>query len=187
MFILVDMINPRWKTRKGVTLIGELIAFLFLIGIGYLLGGVLIFTKGVSEGWGVFEARTIDYDLTVYSGFLPVKHQDAVLAFLECTDPNTGIPMKRILTAAVVQNISKPYIPENFGTIDIQNAANDILSASKWGEGAFVLLLRMPTGTVHLAGDWSKCKEKEVIRLQKVSIVIFSPFEKGNLELYSCG
>ncbi len=171
------------KSRKGITLIGELIALIFLIATGYLLGGLIIFVKNVSQNL----TGQVQFFLTIKTAFLPIKHEYTMLAFLESiyqTNSNKKIPIKTILTQAVTQNsVDKIYINGEF--VDLKDASTKVLSV--WPKGDKILLLNLKiSGNNHPifwdAKDLDQLRNRDRIRLQKVSLRIFSPQNEGVLE-----
>jgi hypothetical protein len=164
---------------KGATLIGELIAFLFLIVLGYFMGGLIIYTHGLSTTLGLH----INYNLTIEPTSIPIKHEVALLSFLESTHAVSGeeIPMKKLIVASLVQNSSNVYINGHF--IHVDTAAQDILDAWSTDKG-FLLRIRKSDGDIRLAWNIVNFKEgTSVLRLQKISAAIVSPFKDGVLEL----
>src|SRR5437867_179533 len=87
---------------KGASLIGELIALLFMVVLGYFLGGLIAYTHRLNA----VVPNELAYDLTVEAATIPIKHENLLLAFLETTYDYNGqkIPMKRLLTEAVLQD-----------------------------------------------------------------------------------
>ena len=78
--------------KKGITLIGEIVAFLFLIIFAYFLGFVLIYLHWLGVGTGGSQ-----YTLDVESALIPVRHEAMLMALLETTfvpDGVNNIPMK---------------------------------------------------------------------------------------------
>src|SRR3989344_2048851 len=98
---------------KGIELIGELITFIALIILGYLLGGAIVYLDrefhiiDVIPGGG--EGKFV---LIVNASTLPIKHEDAMLAFLESTYTvgNTEIPIKKLIAASLAQNTTQIYL-----------------------------------------------------------------------------
>jgi hypothetical protein len=172
---------------KGVTLLGELVAFIFLIGIGYALGGMIIYTNNIS-GWldDIHQGSgTADFSLTVKTGIYPVIQEDALLSLMEADDPYTGVEMKRVFEAAVAQNrISDIYIDGKF--VDLQSSAGSIFASAGWAPqigGNYLLVLRTPQKNFAISGNIET--SKKVIKVQKAVAKIYSSGGEGLLELYT--
>lgn len=168
--------------KKGSTLIGELIAFFFLIVLGYFMGGMIIYTHMLAQAAHV----TINYDLTIESTSIPIKHELALMSFLESTyDICSGrkVPMKELITAAAVQNLSEVYIDGCI--VNVSQASQGIFDASGWTtDRGFLLQLKKSDKNIRLAWDITQFKgSTTILRLQRISTKVISPFVDGTLEL----
>lgn len=169
--------------KKGTTLLGEIVAFLFLIATGYMLSGAIIMAHGVGMVAVQATGTKIDYSLTMESGYFPVSHEIALMSFLETTDSN-NIPMKTILTQAVVQKTDSPIV-NGYQITGLQNTIeDDIFNGWTRGAGPVKYWLIVKVGNDNPIIDIKNAPEMDKYVFQKVSTTIYSPFEDGIIELY---
>ncbi|MBU5557869.1 MAG: hypothetical protein QW751_01670 [Candidatus Aenigmatarchaeota archaeon] len=178
-----------WSKRcKGITLLGELIAFMFMIGMGYFLGGLVLYMDNISGGLKALHIGPINYTLTVKSGYVPISQEAGLLALMEVTDPTTGMPLKKLLAAAVAQDSDTVWIEGK--TRKVSAAFTSALVTSGWiptlDEKTFLIILKTRTQTIKL---WDKNFDKtgNVIILQKVRYMIPSLNGNGYIEMYIRG
>ncbi len=168
---------------KGISLVGELISFLFMVVLGYFLGGLIVYTHRLSP----IAPGNLLYDLTVEATTIPVKHEDMLLAFLETTYNHNGqkIPMKTLITEVAIQKNRSIRINGIDDPIDIGGISRSILRPYEPEQG---FLLRLVTGNekINLAWDLKTfIGNKQILKIQKVSVKIYTPFrETADLELY---
>jgi len=170
---------------KSVTVIGEIIAFLFLIILGYFLSLGMIYMHNVSKVVG-----GPNYTLEVEAAAIPVKHEYALMSFLETTyttSSNKNIPVKKIMTAAVNQHHTINQYNMNAWVdgeyIDLEDLSENILNNWK-GDAIYLLKLKTPSKELKLVWDINKLKAKKILNIQKIRTQIISPFGNGELELY---
>ena len=168
---------------KGISLVGELIAFLFMVVLGYFLGGLIVYTHRLSP----IAPGNLLYDLTVEATTIPVKHEDMLLAFLETTYDYNGqkIPMKTLITEAAIQKTTDIRINGIDDPIHIDEISKSILKPYEPEQG-FLLRLVTEDKKINLAWDLNDfIGNKQILKIQKVSIKIYTPFqETADLELY---
>ncbi len=174
--------------KKGSSLIGDIIAFLFLIVTGYFLTGVIIFANGVAVAEQSLTSDNLEYDLTITAGFFPVRNEVALLSLLECEytieDTEIRIPIKKIITECLIQSTKDPYI---YGEeIDAGDAVEEVMGGLN-PSGTIILRLKKDTGAVvNILGDMDRITEQtqEAVIFQKVTTRVFSPFQDAMLEMY---
>jgi len=164
------------RRKKGVTLLGEIVAFLFLIATGYILSGAIIMAHGVTTTATAVTGSKIDYNLTMEAGYFPVAHEITLLTILEST--NSGkVPLKTILTQALTQKTNQPVV-NGVKITDLESTIDDTLKF--WGDGYW---FRLKTETDVII-DMKSFTSSEKAIFQKVSTRIYSPFQDGIVELY---
>lgn len=106
---------------KGQTLLGKLFNMLVLLAVGSVMVIVVFFVTN-------YAGSVHKYDATVKILYQPSKYDIALAAFLETTDPDTGIAMKDILAAAVAQK-SDSYVYIGGSDISVQSVTGPMLAA----------------------------------------------------------
>ncbi|MBU3897122.1 MAG: hypothetical protein KJ697_04285 [Nanoarchaeota archaeon] len=109
-----------------------------------------------------------------------------ILTTVDCTWTGDGIPMKILITECLIQGNSNPYIKEIAKTINVNDAITAAVSG--WGTKKYSIIIRKGNGNIiNLAGTTTLAEEinsGKLIKFQKISSEVFSPFETGFLELY---
>jgi len=152
---------------KGAFLPAKVFQLFMLIIIG--IGMTLIALLAASYAKDVHK---IDVTLRLYH--LPLKYENALLAFFETTDPGTGLPMKEIIAHAISQNNAKSVYVKG-KTINLQLAAEPLMDKLTDNKD---FLLRSVDPEVILAGN----PEKVAGRAYKVSTLFVRP-DGGTTEL----
>lgn len=155
---------------KGVFLPAELVYLFILIIVG--IGMTLVaFTAATYTK----DIHRVDVTLRLYH--LPLKYEDAMLAFLETTDPDTGFRMKDMLASAVNQKSStNVYIKGK--TVNFEAAAEPILSKLLEDKD---FVLRASSPEVLLAGSPQKLSSQSY----KVSTIFLkADGSSSNIDLY---
>ena len=168
------------KGKKGVTLVGEIIAFLFLVATGYFLTGANIYAYGISATTMQL-TEPLEYVLDLAGGYMPLANEMAVLSLLE--SKYNDIPIKTIVTQCLVQDEPDPII--NGASIDSEEAILSILN--QWGvdeNRLYVIRIKTNVKTIPLVGDIDDIESDSLISFQKIETKIFSPFSNGLLEVY---
>jgi hypothetical protein len=141
---------------KGIELLSDLFSvFMLIIIIIIMVGLIWIFTeiKFVAYGTGLVKAR----DVTIRILFNPVKYDSVLLTFLELRPQ--GIPMKKILNAAAIQNTTRPWMPETSSFVNAAQISYDILSQQLLTGKSYLLKIRNPEIVIAQSGnsyDWQK-------------------------------
>lgn len=130
---------------KGIELISEIIAMLIMIGLTAALGGVIIiginFVKSADALPLIGENIPKTYIMGVSPIYPPIKNEEMLLAFLEITDENSGVQVKKILTYAAYQNNVKNVFVDG-KEIDLTDVSTRIFS--KWfGNDGYMLILNI--------------------------------------------
>ncbi|MFQ6021015.1 MAG: hypothetical protein ACE5J4_03335 [Candidatus Aenigmatarchaeota archaeon] len=174
--------------KGDISLLGELIAFLFLVIMGYILSGTIIMIDQMYGFVEILPGGELSYSLTVKSVGLPITHEDALISFLESTyTSNSGkiIPIKRLITAALVQDNNEVVIDGEI--IDVGSAVRTTLGSWE-GEHSYLLRIKTPEKNIELVWDDPDLESfkgtEKILRIQKISTKIISPFNEGELELY---
>lgn len=166
---------------KGVELLAMIIAFFFLFAITFILGSITIYVENVVRGLGFHKS----YSMVVSPIHLPVKYELMLLSYLETTEHRTGIPPKKILTAAATENTTTYIYIDGEIIHDLPQFTENIFGI--WmGEEAYLLILDVEGYERVIAGNKNAfaLEEVEAIRVKKVSTEIFSPIHKSHLDLY---
>jgi len=156
------------RQLKGVSLIGELVALLFMLGAGYFLGGIIIWFKAATLGGAIGP----DYNLIVEPGFTPVKHEDMLLSMLETTYPgDPSIKMKDIFAAVASQNSSTVRIGTK--TYSVESGVRSIMGT--WaGDDPYLLRVHTTSKDVKIVWDTESFKTgRGALRIQKVQVKTF--------------
>jgi len=169
--------------KKGSSLIAEIIALLVMIGMGYLLGGIMIYVQGIA---GLPYMPKVQYELTLEPGAIPIRHEDAMLSLMEST--YEGVTIKQLAFYAVAERNVDPYIPDKGKTINLKNAIENNLHIANWGADMFLLKLKTPDSEIPLIWDDSLLSRSKVLRVQRVSVPMdLGSLGKGSMELYVVG
>lgn len=153
---------------KGVTLLGKIFTLFVLMAVGIMMTTFIFLAT-------TYTGNTHRFDVTIRIFYLPIKYDLALSSFLETTDPQTGLPMKRILTAAAIQRNGIVSIPPY--QIDVKDVADPILSDILKRP----YLLKLANPELKLAGSEVGLTGK----LQKVSTNLFGlDGSSADLELY---
>ncbi len=161
------------KGLMGATLLAELIALLFMIAAGYFLGGTIIWFRGSTFGGKLGP----DYTLQLEPGFIPVRHQDMLMAALETWPVGQEESVMNLLELAAMQNNTIVTKPDGM-TIEITGAIRDVLRT--WsGEEPYLMRLVKPGGDLYIvwsSEDTAKFKAGvKLLQIQKASVYIFTP------------
>jgi len=107
-------------SMKGQTLPGKLFNMIILLAIGCaVVIAVLVIT--------MFAGDAHKFDATVKVLYNPTKYDVALMAFLESTDPGTGVPIRDVLAAAVAQG-SASYVYVDGRSVNVQSATGSLLA-----------------------------------------------------------
>ncbi len=140
---------------KGIELLSDLFSvFVLIIIIIIMVSLIWIFTeiKFVAYGTGLVKAR----DVTIRILFNSVKYDSVLLTFLELRPQ--GIPMKKILNAAAIQNTTRPWMPETSSFVNAAQMSDDVLNQLLEGK-SYLLKIRNPEIVIAQSGnsyDWQK-------------------------------
>jgi len=170
------------KNKKGVTLVGEIIAFLFLIATGYFLTGANIYAYGVSAVT-LELTQPLEYVLDLEGGYMPLANEMAVLSLLE--SKYNDLPIKTIVTQCLIQNTNDPKI--DGASVDAELAIQDILDQWQINENRdYVIRIKSGSNTIPIIGEnyMNTVETSGVVNFQKIETKIFSPFANGQLEVY---
>jgi hypothetical protein len=162
-------------SRKGVTIIGELIAFVFLIGLGYFIGGLALFMDSFTA-----DVTKLNFPVTDVARIMPLHQENLLASALEVTD--AGMAYKRMLVAAVAQGTSTPLVDGR--KTDLTALFNTIGTGTD--SSKYILLLVFdPNGKIIFEGkrigtvDWSIANQ-----FKKARMYVPSPTGTGLIELY---
>lgn len=169
---------------KGAELMASIVAFLVLIGVSIITVGLTVYVISVSD---TFDAKA-EFTLKVTGLHQPLKYENALLAYLECTD-DKGIRMKKILTVAA----SKAKGPtDDLGNIIIDNVLVTDLKGSTgkifntwYGSTPYIVVLEINNVNYLLAGDPATFKESSSkLKLKSAYTKLYTPKGDAELKLY---
>jgi len=166
---------------KGLELPALLFAFMFMVGITFILAGLVV--------WVINAAPTSKtYSMVVTGIHEPIKHQLVLLAYLEATYSDQNVPMKELIEAMTLQNITTDstsiWLDGNpIELEDVTSASSSIFS--QWlGNMPYVLVLKLDTVDKIIAGSTSSFTRLSKVSIKKVSVPVWTPIQNGELELY---
>ena len=128
---------------KGVKLLSEFFLLFLIIVVAAAMTGVV----GLLSNYNI-AYRT--YDVTPNLFYRPLTHESALMSFLESTDPETGIPMKKIVVAALNQGRTEDVYVDGH-IINVKEVTEPILTEII-GSDSYVLVSNEPN--MELAGRY---------------------------------
>ena len=143
------------------------------------MGGLIIYAHSLADAAEI----KVNYSLTIEPTTVPIKHELALMSFLESTTNVGGreVPMKKLIAASVVQNSENIYF--NGESVPLDSISQNILNTWSTDKG-FLLQIKKPDKNIKLVWNLVQFRGTEsVLRIQKISTRIISPFESGILEL----
>ena len=166
------------RNMKGITEVGEMIAFIFLIVIGFIIGGMISYYGAFTN---FLEIDIVEWEISYKTNYLPTTQQDMLLALLECTEGDHTV--KELFHYAVAQDSGAIVIPGQTELVYIDDIINNKLGSWQTGSGNYIIVLKTDRELMVLGSnqdiDW---KDKKTV--QRISIDINTPFRKGVLEYY---
>jgi hypothetical protein len=163
---------------KGMEMLASLVAILFLIGIGSLIGGIVILVINLIH---LPTTQPINYELYIFSSYPAIKYQTMMLSYLEATDEN-GIQIKKILTYGVYQdNLDDVFVD---GTEVTTLGASTSEMFKKWIPNEFYVLSLSINGEGHvIAKNFNPSGSDDTLKTRMVSVPVY--IDRSNFMLYS--
>lgn len=154
---------------KGIEMLSDLfLLFMLIIVVIMMTTLIWILTEFKVAASDVGAVNSKEVEIKVL--FNPVKYDSALLTFLELNDPNSGIKMKRLLTAAAIQNTTNVWLPENKSFIDVSTASKTLLDEIL-PEDLYLLKTRNPEIVISQSGtatNWQKISTQLFLLNKKV-------------------
>lgn len=150
---------------------------MFMVGVTFIIAGMVVWVINAAPS-----SKT--YSMVVTGIHEPIKHESALLAYLEATYPGESITMKELVEAVATQNDTNIWIRDrSFSSSDVRFASNDILG--QWLSNMPYMLVLKSGGIDHrLAGSVESFRVASKIAIKKVWTPVWTPFRTGSLELY---
>jgi hypothetical protein len=160
---------------KGIEIFSDLfLLFMLIIVVIIMTTLIWILTEIRVVASDVGAVRSRDVDIRIL--FNPVRYDSALLTLLELRDPTWGIPMKKLLNAAAIQNTTNVWLPEAKSFINVSARSKTFLDEILNGK-IYLLKIRDPEIIIAEFGSSST--------LQKTSTELFLLNGKTvDLELY---
>jgi hypothetical protein len=146
---------------KGVELFSDIFLLFVLMAATVLIVAFVYYAwlaYGIESALGLVNPRKIEMRILYY----PVKYDSTLLTFLELTDTNSGLQMKKLLIAAAIQSNTDIWIEGN--SIDVSRVSERFLDDMI--TGSYVLKTSDPEMIIAEDGKVSTT-------LQKVSTKLF--------------
>ncbi|MCD6477154.1 MAG: hypothetical protein J7K26_03290 [Candidatus Aenigmarchaeota archaeon] len=174
---------------KASTELGEFIAFLFLIVIGFVVGGGLNWLTGIAEDFSNYISGTDEagnWYITYQTDYMPIRQQRALLSLIEVT--YQGYPIKELLEYSVAQGTIDVKI--NGESINIKDAIREVVS--KWDSevadnSGYIIYLKYDDenlSPIKIIDTVSLAERHESVNVQKTSFDIITPYRNAILEFY---
>jgi hypothetical protein len=151
---------------KGIALFADILSLLILLAIIMfmtILVWSFIILHQVEVNLGVATPRTVE--LTLF--YLPVKYDTMMLAFLENT--YNGIPIKRIIEAAAIQENTDVWIEGN--DINLTTVSKNYLSARI--DKPFILKIVLPDKEIKIIENEIKSSVSKPTSIQESTVKLF--------------
>jgi len=152
---------------KGVEVIAEIVSLLVMIGLSAVLGGLIIITLNYVT---VLKASPIDvtaeYTMALSPLYAPIKMEDALISYLESTDPS-GLQIKKIITyAAYQETVTNVFVEGN--EINLAASSSQIMSQLIKND-AYLLILNVRGRPYILADNKKAFAMDKTLSLSRIS------------------
>ena len=152
---------------KGVEVIAEIVSLLVMIGLSAVLGGLIIITLNYVT---LLKASPIDvtaeYTMALSPLYAPIKMEDALLSYLETTDPS-GLQIKKIITyAAYQETVTNVFVEGN--EINLAASSSQIMSQLIKND-AYLLILNVRGRPYVLADNKKAFAMDKTLSLSRIS------------------
>ena len=156
---------------KGFELMASLIALMFLLGIGAMLGGVVVIViNDIKQPY----TNKINYEMYMSPIYPPIKYEDMLTSYLESADVSSSIPIKKVLAYAAYQNnVTNVFVDD----IEVKTLGLSTYSVfNNWiPDEAWLLSLNIGGKSYVISENQRAINSlsKGVMRLRRISVPIY--------------